>query len=91
VRLALGAGRRQIVVMMLRQGMRLLVIGLAVGIAGGLVSSRVVRSLLFEVSPTDPLTYFAVAALLAIAAAVACWIPARRASRVDPIITLRAE
>ena len=91
VRLALGACQRQIVAMMLRQGMRLLVIGLAVGFAGALASSRVLRSLLFEVSPTDPLTYLAVATLLAIAAAVACWIPARRASRVDPIITLRAE
>jgi putative ABC transport system permease protein len=91
VRLALGARRRQIVAMMLRQGMRLLVIGLVVGFAGALAASRVLRSLLFQVSPTDPFIYLAVALLLAAVAAVACWIPARRASRVDPMITLRAE
>ena len=91
VRLALGARRRQIVAMMLHQGMRLLVIGLVVGFAGTLAASRVLRSLLFQVSATDPLTYFGVALLLATVAAIACWIPARRASRVDPIITLRAE
>jgi putative ABC transport system permease protein len=91
VRLALGACQRQIVVMMLRQGMRLLVIGLAIGLAAALALSQVIRGLLFEISPTDPLTYFVVASLLAVAAVVACWIPARRASRVDPIITLRAE
>ncbi len=91
VRLALGARRDQVVRMMLNQGMRLLVIGLLVGFIGAVVASRVLRSLLFEVNPADPLIYFGVALLLGIAAAVACWIPARRASRVDPIITLRAE
>lgn len=91
VRLALGARRRQIVAMMLRQGMRLLVIGLVVGFAGALAASRVLRSLLFQVNATDPFTYVGVALLLAAVAAVACWIPARRASRVDPMITLRAE
>lgn len=91
VRLALGARRRQIVTMMLRQGMRLLVIGLVVGFAGALAASRVLRSVLFEVNAADPLIYFVVSLVLAIAAAVACWIPARRASRTDPMITLRAE
>ena len=91
VRLALGARRRQIIAMMLNQGMRLLGIGLAIGFLGALGTSRVLRSLLFEVSPTDPLTYAGVALLLAGVAAIACWIPARRASRVDPMITLRAE
>jgi putative ABC transport system permease protein len=91
VRLALGARREQIVAMMLRQGTRLLAIGLAVGFAGALAASRILRSLLFEVSPTDPLTYSAVALLLAVVAAIACWIPAHRASRTDPMITLRAE
>jgi putative ABC transport system permease protein len=91
VRLALGARRRQIVSMMLTQGMRLLIIGLVLGFISALVTSRVLRSVLFEVSATDPLVYLGVSVVLAIAAAVACWIPARRASRVDPIITLRAE
>ena len=77
--------------MMLNQGMRLLGIGLVVGFLGALAASRVLRSLLFEVSATDPLIYVGVALLLGIAAALACWIPARRAARVDPIITLRAE
>ncbi len=91
VRLALGARRQQIVGMMLQQGMRLLAIGLVIGFLGALATSRVLRSLLFEVSATDPLIYVGVALLLGISAAVACWIPARRAARVDPIITLRAE
>jgi ABC-type antimicrobial peptide transport system permease subunit len=91
VRLALGARRRQIVSMMLSQGMRLLAIGLVVGLVAALVVSRVLRSLLFEVSATDPVIYVAVSGILGLAAAIACWIPARRASRVDPIITLRAE
>lgn len=91
VRLALGARRRQIVSMMLAQGMRLLGIGLLVGFAGAIILSRVIRSLLFEVNASDPTIYFTVSLLLALAAAVACWIPARRASRVDPMFTLRAE
>ena len=91
VRLALGARRQQVVGMMLNQGMRLLGIGLVVGFLGALAASRVLRSLLFEVSATDPLIYVGVALLLGVAAALACWIPARRAARVDPMITLRAE
>ena len=91
VRLALGARRRQIVQMMLNQGIRMLGIGLLIGFAGALAASRVLRSLLYEVSATDPTIYAGVAVVLALAAAFACWIPARRASRVDPMITLRAE
>jgi putative ABC transport system permease protein len=91
VRLALGARREQIVQMMLGQGMRLLGIGLGVGLLGAFAASKVLRTLLFEVNPSDPLTYIGVALLLAVVAALACWIPARRASRVDPMITLRAE
>ena len=91
VRLALGARRRQIVGMMLNQGMRMLGIGLLVGLGGALAASRVLRSLLFEVSATDPSIYIGVAVVLTVAAAVACWVPARRASRVNPMITLRSE
>jgi len=64
---------------------------LLVGLAGAFGLSRVIRSLLFEVNAGDPATYLTVGFLLAAAAGIACWIPARRASRVDPIITLRAE
>ena len=91
VRLALGARREQISAMMLGQGMRLLGIGLLVGFAGAFVLSRVIRSLLFNVNVSDPAIYLAVSLLLCCAAVVACWIPARRASRVDPIIALRTE
>lgn len=91
VRLALGARRRQIVSMMLRQGGRLLGIGLLAGLAGAFGLARMIRSVLFEVNAGDPATYLVVGLLLAAAAAVACWIPARRASRIDPMITLRAE
>ena len=91
VRLALGARRRQISGMLLRQGIRLLAIGLLVGFAGAFALSRLIRSLLFSVSAADPAVYLAVNLLLGGAAMLACWIPARRAARVDPMITLRAE
>lgn len=91
VRLALGARRQQIAAMMLQQGMRLLLIGLVLGFIGAMAASRVLRSLLFDVSASDPIVYLVVTLVLAVSAAVACWIPARRAARVDPMITLRAE
>jgi len=91
VRLALGAMPAQIRMMMLRQGMRLLIVGLAIGFVGAVAMSKVIRSLLFGVSANDPLIYATVTVLLTIAAIVACWLPARKASRVNPIITLRAE
>jgi putative ABC transport system permease protein len=75
----------------LRQGIRLLGIGLLVGFAGAFALSLVIRSLLFSVSAADPAVYLAVSLLLGGAAMLACWIPPRRAARVDPIITLRAE
>ena len=91
VRLALGARRRQISVMLVRQGIRLLAIGLLVGFGGAFALSHVIRSLLFSVSAADPMVYLVVSLVLGGAAMLACWIPARRAARVDPIITLRAE
>jgi putative ABC transport system permease protein len=91
VRLALGAMPVQIRMMMLSQGMRLLGAGLALGFVGAIAFSRVIRSLLFGVSTNDPLIYASVTLVLASAALFACWIPARRASRVNPMITLRAE
>jgi putative ABC transport system permease protein len=91
VRLALGAQPSQIRALILGQGVRLLTIGLVIGFAGALACSRVLGSFLFEVKAIDPAIYAAVSLLLALAAILACWIPARRASRVDPIVTLRTE
>ncbi|HKP02911.1 MAG TPA: ABC transporter permease [Chthoniobacterales bacterium] len=91
VRLALGAMPSQIRMMMLGQGMRLLIVGLVVGFVGAVAFSRVIRSLLFGVNANDPLIYAVVTFVLIVAAIVACWLPARRASRVNPIVTLRAE
>ena len=91
VRLALGAMPRQIRMMMLQQGLRLLGAGMVLGFAGAVALSRVIRRLLFGVSANDPLIYCSVTVVLAAAALFACWIPARRASRVDPMIILRAE
>ncbi len=91
VRLALGATPAQIRAMMLRHGLRLLGGGLLLGFAGAFGLSRVIRSLLFGVSVNDPLIYGSVSLVLGCAALFACWVPARRASRVNPMITLRAE
>jgi putative ABC transport system permease protein len=91
VRLALGARRRQIATMMLRQGGRLLLLGLTIGLVAAVAVSRVLRSLLFEVNVSNPAIYLAVGLVLAGATLIACWIPARRASRVNPMVTLRAE
>ncbi len=91
LRLALGATRGNIRALILGQGARLLGLGLIIGLAGALALSRVLGSFLFEVKPVDPVIYAAVSILLAAATILACWIPARRASRIDPIATLRAE
>jgi putative ABC transport system permease protein len=91
VRLALGAMPAQIRTMMLGQGMRLLGAGLVLGFVGAVALSRVIRSLLFGVSANDPLIYAVVTLVLICASLFACWLPARRASRVNPMVTLRAE
>jgi putative ABC transport system permease protein len=91
VRLALGAMPAQIRMMMLGQGMRLLGAGLVLGFVGAVALSRLVRSLLYGVSANDPLIYAVVTLVLICAALIACWLPARRASRVNPMATLRAE
>lgn len=66
-------------------------VGLGAGVLGALALNRTLASLLFEVAPTDPATFVAVAALLLGAAVMACWLPARRSSKIDPIVTMRAE
>ena len=91
VRMALGAGRRDVLGMVLRQGMMLVVIGIAAGLAGAAALTRVLRSLLYGVSPTDVVTFAGVPLLLAGIALVAAYLPARRAAEVDPMVALRTE
>jgi putative ABC transport system permease protein len=91
VRMAIGARPAEILRMILGQGMVLALMGVALGLIGALWLTRLLQQLLFEVAPTDPLTYVGVALVLGLCALVACYVPARRASRVDPIIALRVE
>ena len=91
VRLAIGARPGNILGMILGQGMGLALIGLALGVSAALALARAVKSLLFGITPTDPLTFLAVAGVLTAAAFVACYFPARRAMRVDPVVALRME
>lgn len=91
VRIALGAQWRDVLKLVLRSGMLLVVIGLTIGLAGALALTRLMSSLLFEVSPTDPITFGAVALCVVLAALLACYVPARRATKVDPLIALRYE
>jgi putative ABC transport system permease protein len=77
--------------MVIRQGMILVLVGLVVGLLGSFWMTSPLRSLLFEVTPTDSFTFAGVAAVLALAALVACYIPARRATRIDPLVALRYE
>jgi putative ABC transport system permease protein len=91
VRLALGATRRDILSLVVRQGMKLTVLGVLVGLAGAAAASHALISLLYGVSRLDPAAYLGVVALLGMVSAAACWVPAWRASRIDPSITLRAE
>jgi predicted permease len=91
VRVAVGASRGDIVAMVIRQGVRLTAIGVVIGLAGAMAASQGIITLLFGVSRLDPVTYVGVVALLAGVAVIACAVPAWRAARVDPAITLRAE
>jgi putative ABC transport system permease protein len=91
LRLALGATRRSIHAMFLRSGIRLAAIGAALGMIGAVASSRVVGGLLFNVEPIDPATYAAIAGLLAATVLAACWLPARRASRLSPMMAARSD
>lgn len=91
IRAALGASRASLLSLVIRHGMRLALLGLAIGVAGALVLTRLLGSLLFGVSPRDPATLAAVAAILCAVAFLACYIPARRAAGIDPLVALRYE
>jgi putative ABC transport system permease protein len=91
VRLALGAQRGNILALVLRQGMLLTLLGIGIGLAGAVAATRAIVTLLFGISPLDPTTYLGVVALLIAVSGIACWIPARRATKVDPLVALRQE
>ena len=91
VRMALGARQRDVVSMVIGQGMRIVLIGLAVGMIGAVGLSRLLQGFLFEIKPSDPTTFVAVSFILLAVALFACWLPARRAARVDPMVALRME
>jgi putative ABC transport system permease protein len=91
IRLALGAQPRKILTMVVWQGLKLTVVGVAIGLAGALALTRLMRELIFGVEATDPITFAAIALLLTGVALLACWAPARRAAKVDPMIALRYE
>jgi putative ABC transport system permease protein len=91
IRTALGAQRRDVLRLVMNDGAKIALFGITIGIAGALALTRLMASLLFDVKPTDPETFAAVAILLAFVTLVACYIPARRAMRVDPMVALRYE
>ncbi|HKN84760.1 MAG TPA: FtsX-like permease family protein, partial [Pyrinomonadaceae bacterium] len=91
IRLALGAQGRDVLLMIVQQGAVLIVLGLAIGLAVAFAVTRLIASLLFGVTAKDPFTFAAVAVLLALVALLACYVPALRATRVDPMEALRCE
>ena len=91
IRLALGAERRNILQMILRRGLALAILGAAVGLIGAVLVSYLMRSVLYEVTSTDPITFAVVVLIFISVALIACYIPARRATKVNPMVALRCE
>ena len=91
IRMALGAVQRDVLALVVRQGLALAGAGLLLWVAGALVLTRVMQSMLFSVSATDPTVFATIVALLAAVSLVACYLPARRAARVSPLVALRHE
>ncbi len=91
IRTALGAQARDVLRLIIRQGMSLALLGVSLGLGGALGLTRLMQTLLYGVSPTDPLTFAVIAAALLLVALLACWVPARRAARIDPLVALRCE
>jgi putative ABC transport system permease protein len=91
IRLALGAQGRDVLKLVIRQGLKLALLGIGIGLVGALALTRLLKTLLFNVSATDPATFTLIALLLVVVTLVACWLPARRATKVDPMIALRVE
>jgi len=91
IRIALGAQRSHVLSLVVGQGMRLTIVGVVLGLIGGFALTRVLQSHLYEVKPTDPLTFASVVLLLVIVALLACYLPARRAAKVDPLVAIRHE
>jgi putative ABC transport system permease protein len=91
IRVALGARSRDVLALVVKQGMTLTLIGLGIGLSASIALTRLMKTLLFGVSATDPLTFIVISLLLMAVALLACWIPARRATKVDPLLALRCE
>jgi putative ABC transport system permease protein len=91
IRMSLGADRGRVQRMVLWEGGILLLVGLALGVSGAVLGTRLIRGLLFGVSPHDPVTLAGVAVLMLAIGVAACWLPALRASKIDPAITMRGE
>ena len=91
IRMALGAQPSGILGLIIREAMSVVGLSIGLGFAGALACSRLLRSLLYGIAPWDPVTFVAISILIAVVALLACWIPARRAARVNPTVALRSE